>query len=72
VSNAASVLILGATGVVGRIAIQAAKIFGAGRIVGAGRNQEALDRPAELGADTTVVLGGDDDPKALQAEAGEG
>ncbi|MDT5080912.1 MAG: hypothetical protein QOJ80_5549 [Mycobacterium sp.] len=72
VSNAASVLILGATGVVGRIAIQAAKILGAGRIVGAGRNQEALDRAAELGADTTVVLGGDDDAKALQAEAGEG
>lgn len=72
VSNGASVLILGATGVVGRIAIQAAKLLGAGRIIGAGRNQEALETAAELGADTTVVLGGDDDAKALQAEAGEG
>lgn len=42
-----SVLILGATGVAGQIAIQAARLLGASRIVAAGRNLDALagDRP---------------------------
>jgi NADPH2:quinone reductase len=72
VGNGASVLILGATGVVGRIGIQAAKLLGAGRVVGAGRNRDELEKAAELGADATVALGGDDDAKALQAQAGDG
>jgi NADPH2:quinone reductase len=72
VGDGTSVLILGATGVVGRIGIQAAKLLGAGRVVGAGRNEDELARAAELGADTTVVLGGDDDESALQAAAGDG
>ena len=38
VSAGQSVLVLGATGVVGTIAIQAAQILGAGLVVGAGRN----------------------------------
>ncbi|MGI8903262.1 MAG: quinone oxidoreductase family protein [Solirubrobacteraceae bacterium] len=66
------VLVLGATGVVGQIAVQAARLLGAGRIVGAGRNRDALSRLAGLGADATVALGGDDDGAALKAEAGEG
>ena len=37
--------------------MQAAKLLGAGRVVAAGRNREALDRAVELGADATVVLG---------------
>ncbi|MDD4867084.1 MAG: zinc-binding alcohol dehydrogenase family protein [Mycobacterium sp.] len=72
VSHGESVLVLGATGVVGRIAVQAANLLGAGRVVGAGRNAEALQRAHELGADATVQLGGDDDAAALRAHAGDG
>lgn len=67
-----SVLILGATGVVGAIGVQAAKILGAGQIVAAGRNRDALEKTRDLGADVLIQLGGDDDAKALAAEAGDG
>jgi NADPH2:quinone reductase len=50
------VLVLGATGVVGSVALQAAKLLGAGRVVAAGRRREALDRALELGADAAVTL----------------
>lgn len=56
-----SVLVLGATGVTGRLAVQAAKLLGAGRVVAAGRNEESLARVAELGADATIKV---DDPGA--------
>jgi NADPH2:quinone reductase len=72
VSHGQTVLVLGATGVVGHIAVQAAKLLGAGRVVGAGRNPDALQRARELGADATVQLGGEDDAEALRAEAGDG
>lgn len=72
VSHGQTVLILGATGVVGHIAVQAAKLLGAGRVVGAGRNPDALEHARELGADATVRLGGDDDTEALRAESGDG
>ncbi len=69
-----SVLVLGATGVVGQIAVQAAKVLGARRVVGAGRDPDALRRVAELGADATVRLGSDSksDAQALEEEAGDG
>jgi NADPH:quinone reductase-like Zn-dependent oxidoreductase len=67
-----SVLVLGATGVVGRVAVQAAKILGAGRVVAAARSQSALAEVEELGADVTVVLGGDDDGEALRKVAEDG
>lgn len=67
-----SVLVLGATGVVGHIAVQAAKILGAGKIVAAGRNREALERTRDLGADAIVQLAGDDDATALGSEADAG
>jgi NADPH:quinone reductase len=51
------VLVLGATGTVGAVATQAARLLGAKRIVAAGRNQEALER---LDADATVRLDGGD------------
>lgn len=51
-----SVLILGATGVAGRLAIQIAKRLGAGRVVAAGRNTEALAQLAALGADAVIPL----------------
>lgn len=67
-----SVLVLGATGVVGHIAMQAAKILGAARIVAAGRNKEALERTRDLGADAVVRLGSDDDAQALASQADDG
>src|SRR5436309_5508717 len=50
------VLVLGATGVVGRVAVQAARIIGAARIVAAGRDADALEEIRELGAHETVTL----------------
>lgn len=50
------VLVLGATGVVGNVAVQAARILGADRVVAAGRDRDALDR---LDADAKVPLEGD-------------
>lgn len=64
-------LVLGATGAVGRNAVQVARLLGAGRVVAAGRNAERLAELADLGADATVALGGDDDAAAL-AEATRG
>jgi NADPH2:quinone reductase len=55
-----TVLILGATGVAGRLAVQIARHLGAGRVVGAGRNAQALAALAGLGADATVRLEGSD------------
>jgi NADPH2:quinone reductase len=52
-----TVLVLGATGIVGRLAVQAARLLGAGRVVAAGRDPEMLERARELGADATVELG---------------
>lgn len=51
-----TVLILGATGVTGQLAVQIAKILGAKRVTGAGRNQQMLRRLRELGADATIQL----------------
>jgi NADPH:quinone reductase len=51
------VLVLGATGAVGQLAVQLAKLLGAGHVVGAGRNVERLERVRALGADEVVELG---------------
>ena len=51
-----TVLILGATGVTGRLAVQIARLLGAGRIVAAGRNEKVLERLHKLGADATIHL----------------
>lgn len=50
------VLVLGATGVMGTIAVQAAKLLGAGQVVAAGRDEAALAVLRERGADATVNL----------------
>ncbi len=50
------VLINGATGITGRIAVQIAKVYGAGKIIVTGRNQESLQALRELGADEVVSL----------------
>jgi NADPH:quinone reductase len=55
------VLVLGATGTVGLVAVQGAKVLGAQRVVAAGRNRDRLARAAELGADATVQLDAETD-----------
>ena len=57
-----TVLVLGASGVVGQIAVQAAQLLGAGRVVAAARNPEALERARGLGADAIVRATGDGRP----------
>ena len=59
-----SVLILGATGAAGQMAIQVARRLGAGRVVGAGRDQARLATLPGIGADATVALTGDADATA--------
>lgn len=54
-----SVLVLGATGNSGQMAVQIAKLFGAGRVIGAGRDQSRLESLYALGADAAVSLAGD-------------
>lgn len=52
-----TVLVLGASGVVGQIAVQAARLLGAGRVVAAARDPDGLERAqSELGADGAVAL----------------
>jgi NADPH:quinone reductase-like Zn-dependent oxidoreductase len=58
-----SVLILGATGVAGRLAIQVARRLGARRIIAAGRNPQALQKLSALGADAVISL--EQDPALL-------
>jgi NADPH2:quinone reductase len=59
-----TVLVLGASGVVGQIGVQAAKLLGAGRVVAAARDPEGLERAGRLGADATVKLDASDDCRA--------
>ena len=54
-----SVLVLGATGNAGRMAVQTAKHLGARDVIAAGRDPERLATLTELGADTTISLAGD-------------
>lgn len=51
-----TVLILGATGVTGKLAIQIAKMLGAERVVAAGRNERVLSTLHELGADAIIQI----------------
>jgi NADPH:quinone reductase-like Zn-dependent oxidoreductase len=65
-----SVLVLGATGNAGSMAIQIAKLLGAGRVVGAGRDPERLAALEAVGADALVQLTADEDAtSAALAEA---
>jgi NADPH:quinone reductase len=64
------VLVLGATGAVGQMAVQLAKLMGVGRVVGAGRSGERLGRVRELGADEVVELGDGDLTDAFERAAG--
>jgi NADPH2:quinone reductase len=64
-----TVLVLGATGTLGLVAVQAAKILGAGRVVAAGRSRDRLERARQAGADEVVVIGGQDGLAAALKEA---
>jgi len=57
-----SVLILGATGVAGQLAVQIAKRLGAKRVIAAGRNPPVLEQLKGLGADSIVSLDQEHDP----------
>jgi NADPH:quinone reductase-like Zn-dependent oxidoreductase len=58
------VLVLGATGNAGQMAVQIAKLLGASHVAGAGRDAERLARLENLGADETVSLTGEPDEVA--------
>lgn len=62
-----TVLVLGATGAVGQLAVQIAKQSGAGRVVGVGRDVEALQGLLGLGADAVVDLRGGETVAELSA-----
>ena len=66
------VLVLGATGSVGSVAVQAAKLLGAGRVIAAGRDAARLEAASALGADATVSLEGDDVRERLAEAAADG
>ena len=63
-----NVLILGATGSAGQMAVQVARHLGAGRVIAAGRNQQVLDMLPGLGAD--VVMSIEVDPGKAYARLG--
>jgi NADPH2:quinone reductase len=52
-----TVLVLGASGVVGQIAVQGARLLGAERVVAAARDPAGLELARELGADAVVRIG---------------
>lgn len=69
-----TVLVLGATGTAGRLAIQVARYLGAGRVVAAGRDQRVLATLGDLGADEVISLEAGDEELAAQfvKAAGDG
>ena len=63
-----NVLVLGATGVTGSMAVQLAKsVFGAGRVTVTGRNDSRLQWLRTVGADESINLGDDDVSEQISA-----
>ncbi len=60
-----TVLVLGASGVVGALAVQIARLLGAGRVIAAARSEARLAELAGLGADSTVRIDDADTPESL-------
>jgi NADPH:quinone reductase-like Zn-dependent oxidoreductase len=56
-----TILINGATGVTGRVAVQVAKHYGASKIIVTGRKADSLEKLIQLGADKVVSLKQDDE-----------
>lgn len=68
-----TVLINGATGVSGKIAVQISKMLGAGKVIGTGRNEAILKELGDLGADAVINLQQSDEIllEAFRNEAGD-
>ncbi|AMM18951.1 hypothetical protein AX769_00870 [Frondihabitans sp. PAMC 28766] len=66
-----TVLVLGATGSVGRLALQIAHLHGAGRVIGIARDAEALQDLLRLGADAVVELRHGESAESLARRIGE-
>jgi NADPH:quinone reductase-like Zn-dependent oxidoreductase len=69
-----TVLINGATGVSGKLAVQIARLLGAGRVVGTGRNEESMKQVQHFGADAIIDLKQSNEKliEDFKKEAGEG
>lgn len=69
-----TVLVNGATGASGRLAVQIARYLGAGKVIATGRNADALRSLQALGADVTISLAQDDAAldSAFQAQFEQG
>jgi NADPH2:quinone reductase len=65
------VLVLGATGTVGSVALQAARLLGAARVVAAGRDAARLERARGFGADATVSLEHEDLAERFREACGD-
>ncbi len=59
-----TVLVQGATGVAGRLAVKVARLLGAGRIVATGRDDDQLREVQSIGADTVINTAVSDDALA--------
>jgi NADPH:quinone reductase-like Zn-dependent oxidoreductase len=66
-----TVLVLGATGITGYLAVQNALLLGAERVIGAGRSESGLERAAAAGARTVAITGDADADVAALAAAAE-
>jgi NADPH:quinone reductase-like Zn-dependent oxidoreductase len=64
-----TVLINGATGASGRLAVQIAKYLGASKVIATGRDAAALETLRALGADVTINIGQDDESLEHALEA---
>jgi NADPH:quinone reductase-like Zn-dependent oxidoreductase len=71
-----TVLVNGATGTAGRVAVQLARYLGAGKIIATGRNEAELEQVKDLGADVVVPFAHPFEEKgfeeALMREFGKG
>ena len=69
-----NLLVLGATGTTGKLAVKIAKLLGAGKVVAAGRDEQVLSTLPEHGADATIHLNAPEDElrERFASEAGEG
>ncbi|HET6319001.1 MAG TPA: zinc-binding alcohol dehydrogenase family protein [Chloroflexota bacterium] len=64
-----NVLIQGATGAAGRVAVRVARLLGAGRVVATGRNRESLEELKSIGADAVIDLMQPDEALAAEFKA---
>lgn len=64
-----TVLVNGATGFTGRVAVQLAKHYGAGRVIATGRNPASLQALLALGADEVISVAQADEAFVAQVQA---